>query len=104
MGEFILGTNYWASHAGTDMWKDWQVEVVKKDLSVLRCHGIKYLWKGTPSVYGEPLRKRKGILSEFSFGKNAAGDRRFQKENPWVGMTVHEGLNIHPVSCPAQKY
>ena len=43
MGKFILGTNYWASHAGTNMWKDWKPETVKKDLAILRENGVEYL-------------------------------------------------------------
>lgn len=43
MDSFILGTNYWASHAGTDMWRNWDEEVVKSDLELLRQNGIEYL-------------------------------------------------------------
>lgn len=31
-GHFTLGCNYWASHAGTAMWRDWRPEVVEADL------------------------------------------------------------------------
>ena len=34
-GEFVIGCNYWASHAGTAMWSDWQPEVVDADLKLL---------------------------------------------------------------------
>lgn len=43
MTPFILGTNYWASHAGTDMWRDWDENVVRKDLEALSENGIEYL-------------------------------------------------------------
>ena len=43
MKNFILGTNYWASHAGTNMWKDWRPERVKIDLEILRENGVEYL-------------------------------------------------------------
>ena len=32
---FVIGCNYWASHAGTSMWKDWRPEVVEADMAKL---------------------------------------------------------------------
>lgn len=40
---FGLGCNYWASNAGTDMWRDWNEEVVKQDIKELAENGVKYL-------------------------------------------------------------
>lgn len=40
---FILGVNYWASNAGADMWRNWDEEVVEKDLTLLRENGIEVL-------------------------------------------------------------
>ncbi len=34
-GEFFLGCNYWASHAGMFMWQDWNEAVVNEDLKRL---------------------------------------------------------------------
>ncbi|NUQ00651.1 MAG: beta-mannanase, partial [Armatimonadetes bacterium] len=31
-GQFVVGCNYWASHAGTRMWADWREDVVADDL------------------------------------------------------------------------
>jgi hypothetical protein len=42
-GEFILGANYWASHAGTAMWRDWRPEVVDGDLAALHQAGLQVL-------------------------------------------------------------
>ncbi len=28
---FVIGCNYWASHAGTDMWRNWRCEVIEED-------------------------------------------------------------------------
>ena len=41
--EFLLGCNYWASNAGTDMWKDFDIDIINKDLSLLSKNGVKYL-------------------------------------------------------------
>lgn len=40
---FLTGVNYWASHAATQMWSDWDEDVVKNDLSALRQHGTRML-------------------------------------------------------------
>ncbi len=42
-GRFVIGCNYWASHAGTNMWSDWQPEVVTEDLRRLADHGLQAL-------------------------------------------------------------
>lgn len=43
MKDFILGCNYWASNAGTDMWRDWSEEAVRDDLEILTAHGVTHL-------------------------------------------------------------
>lgn len=42
-GRFVVGCNYWASHAGTRMWSDWQPDIVKRDLRRLRSNGLQVL-------------------------------------------------------------
>ena len=42
-GRFVVGCNYWASHAGTRMWADWQPEVVQRDLRRLQHAGLQVL-------------------------------------------------------------
>ncbi len=42
-GSFIVGTNYWASHAGTAMWRDWQPDVVARDFDILAQEGLQVL-------------------------------------------------------------
>lgn len=37
---FFVGCNYWASHAGTAMWRDWRPDVVEKDFQLLASHGV----------------------------------------------------------------
>lgn len=43
MAEFMIGVNYWDSTSGTDMWKNWNEDVVEKDLAALEKCGVKYL-------------------------------------------------------------
>ncbi|HEX2948074.1 MAG TPA: beta-mannanase [Armatimonadota bacterium] len=42
-GAFVVGCNYWASHAGTRMWADWRPEVVAQDLQRLSEAGLQVL-------------------------------------------------------------
>jgi hypothetical protein len=34
-GGFVVGCNYWASHAGTNTWSNWQPQVIMDDLRQL---------------------------------------------------------------------
>ena len=40
---FFVGCNYWASHAGTAMWRQWQPETVEADLALLQKNRIETL-------------------------------------------------------------
>jgi hypothetical protein len=42
-GRMDLGCNYWASHAGAFMWRDWQLDVVDRDLAALAAAGLTWL-------------------------------------------------------------
>lgn len=76
---FILGCNYWASHAATEMWKDWNEEAVRGDLEVLSQHNIKYMrvfpiWRDFQPII--PCMRKRGHIIEFRL----EGDR--VPENP----------------------
>ncbi len=42
-GRFLVGCNYWASHAGTRMWSDWRPKVILRDLDQLAEAGLRLL-------------------------------------------------------------
>lgn len=42
-GAFVIGCNYWASHAGTRMWVDWRPDVIREDLRQLATAGLQLL-------------------------------------------------------------
>ncbi len=42
-GRFVVGCNYWASHAGTFMWRNWQAEVVEADFRQFAAAGLQVL-------------------------------------------------------------
>lgn len=38
--KFMLGCNYWASNAGTEMWRNFDIETIDKDIKTLSEHGV----------------------------------------------------------------
>jgi len=69
---FLIGCNYWASHAGTKMWEDWDADVVDKDLAVLSQHGIEVLRVFPLWSFFQPidiLYGGGGYKEEYSFGE-----------------------------------
>lgn len=80
MKSFMLGVNYWASHAGVDMWRDWREDVVERDLQMLAENGVNTMrvfpnWRDFQPV--EPLFTNNHVLREYRM----TGDRL--PENPW---------------------
>ena len=41
--DFLLGVNYWSSHAGLYMWRRYDEGIVEKDLQMLRSYGVNTL-------------------------------------------------------------
>ena len=39
-GEFFIGCNYWAKHAGMYMWSNWKPDVVERELAELAKNGV----------------------------------------------------------------
>ena len=80
MKQFMLGVNYWASHAGAHMWQDWREEIVERDLEQLSRYGINTLrvfpnWRDFQCV--EPMLSDNHSVREYRL----TGDRL--PENPW---------------------
>ena len=42
-GRIAVGCNYWASHAGVYMWRNWNPAQVEKDLDLMAAHGMTVL-------------------------------------------------------------
>ena len=36
----LIGCNYWACNAGIRMWRDWDIDVIRRDLTILSEHGV----------------------------------------------------------------
>lgn len=74
-GEFTLGCNYWASHAGTSMWRDWQANVVKADFQDFQQHGLQVLRVFPLWPDFQPIRQLNGVFGtpvEIRFGPHEA--------------------------------
>lgn len=73
-GELSVGANYWASHAGIKMWRDWRPEVVAEDFHELSKHGIRVLrvfplWPDFQPI--NCLRGAHGEAVEIRFGETS---------------------------------
>lgn len=76
-GHFVLGCNYWASHAGTAMWSDWRPEIVDDDLRRLAEAGLQVLrvfplWPDFQPI--TLLRAGQGQPYEIRFGEEPLPD------------------------------
>ncbi len=66
--DFILGCNYWASNAGTDMWRDFDIDIIRKDIKTLSEYGVAHLrvfpnWRDFQPVF--PMIKGGGIVFDY---------------------------------------
>lgn len=71
-GKFVVGCNYWASHAGTEMWRAWRPEIIDEDLHLLAANGVQVmrvfpLWPDFQPL--SLLRGGAGAPAELRFGE-----------------------------------
>ncbi len=72
--EFLLGCNYWASNAGTEMWRQFDEAVIEQDLKQLSRHGVTHLrvfpiWRDFQPV--EPQIAGGGRVAGYTAGVTA---------------------------------
>lgn len=77
-GSFTVGCNWWASHAGTAMWRDWRPEVVEADFARLAAVGVESvrlfpLWPDFQPL--SLLRGGGGHPREYRHGEQPLPDR-----------------------------
>jgi len=102
-GKFVLGANYWASHAGTNMWSDWRADVVDGDFERLAKAGVKCLrvfplWPVFQPI--EALYKYDGILVEHAFGDTSLP----QTPEGQAGMSVEALAHFREFCQLARKH
>ncbi|MGN8631532.1 glycoside hydrolase 5 family protein [Blautia sp. HCP3S3_G3] len=76
-GTFTVGCNYWASHAGTNMWREWRPDIVKEDMKRLAEYGVRTLrvfplwpdFQPVRAMYGQA-----GVLREYRMGEEPLPD------------------------------
>jgi len=103
-GSFVVGCNYWASHAGTAMWADWRADVVDTDLRQLAEAGLQTLrvfplWSDFQPIHllrggqGQPVEYRLGEepLAEGDAGVSEAAMTRFAE---FADMVERHGLKL----------
>jgi hypothetical protein len=76
-GQFFIGANYWASHAGPAMWSDWRADIVEQDLKKLADEGIRILRVFTNWSDFQPIHlliSGGGIPMEYRFGEELLPD------------------------------
>lgn len=65
---YLVGCNYWASHAGTEMWARWDEAVVDRDFAELAKYGVRVLrvfpnWRDFQPIH--LLRAGSGEMREY---------------------------------------
>ena len=72
-GEFFIGCNYWAKHAGVYMWSNWRPDVVDEELAALSRNGMEVmrvfpLWSDFQPLTGDC--RRGGSYRSYRFRDN----------------------------------
>lgn len=106
-GRFIVGCNYWASHAGTRMWAEWQPDVVEKDLQRLAQAGLQVLrvfplWSDFQPIHllyaghGEPYEVRFGEkpLPDTVAGQAGVSETMLERFAVFADLAHQNGLQL----------
>ena len=88
-GTFTLGLNYWASHAGTNMWRQWDEKIVEEDLCRIQNMGIRFL-----RVF--PLWSDFQPLKQLYAYAGAKKEVRYENEEP-LPFTEEGKAGVDPV-------
>jgi hypothetical protein len=106
-GRFSVGVNYWASHAGTAMWRDWREDVVAKDLALLHRSGLEVLrvfplWPDfqpltmLTAYQGKPVELRLGEepLPEDEAGRAGVSAEAMRRFSRFVDLAERNDLKL----------
>jgi len=103
-GTFAVGVNYWASYAGTHMWRDWKPEIIEQDFKQLSENGIKVLrvfplWPDFQPIYqiytGGGAKKYIAFKDEIPLPLSGQGSD---------GMSEEQMQHFEVLADLAQKY
>ncbi|MHB0998379.1 MAG: glycoside hydrolase 5 family protein [Armatimonadota bacterium] len=106
-GDFVVGCNYWASHAGTRMWTDWQPEIIDKDLKLLADEGVQVLrvfplWPDFQPITmlygggGSPYEVRHGesLFPDNDAGRAGVSEEAMARFAEFVRIAEKHGLRL----------
>ena len=106
-GSFVVGCNYWASHAGTAMWSDWRPDVVDADLKQLSEAGLQVLrvfplwpdFQPITQLYtgaGRPMEMRHGEapLSDDEVGRAGVSAEAMARFATFADLAEGHGLKL----------
>ncbi len=100
--KFLLGANYWASHAGVYMWRNWDADVVETDLELLSKCGIGVLRAFPLWTDFQPLTRLNGANSY----EIRHGDQSLDKQTPegLAGVDIEMIRHFEEFVLLAKKY
>ena len=105
--DFLLGCNYWSSDAGIYMWRNYDRQVVERDLSFLCENGVNTirifpLW---PDF--QPLKKlifcNERVEKDFSFAIRKGENPLLSQKYPDSGLDEHQVGNMRHLLSTAQS-
>ena len=101
---FFIGVNYWASHAGINMWKDFSAKVVEEDFSKLEHAGVKVarvfpLWRDFQPITAQigPV----GITREVAFGDKVLNQLDAAES---AGVDIRQIKNLKKLIASAKRH
>ena len=81
---FFVGANYWASNAGTFMWRDWDPAAVERDFRLLHENVQRASWPSSQGASAESFRAKRRTATnstKFSHCSNAVPAKVFRCRN-----------------------
>lgn len=102
-GQIHIGANYWASHAGMLMWRNWREDIVEKDFQLLSSYKLEILrvfplWPDFQPL--NRLMKHHSILVEMRHGEEPLPDNESVRDGVDPVMLDRFGV----MADLAQKY
>ncbi len=78
--KYMIGCNYWGSKYGTDMWKYWDEDSVRKDLELVSQYGVSYMrvfpnWRDFQPIH--LVQQCKGEFQQYRFADDKKIDNEF---------------------------
>ena len=106
-GGFFVGCNYWASHAGTNMWSDWRADIVDDDfrrlaenkVTTLRVFPLWPVFQPITMLYsggGFPREYRFGeeLIPDTETGRDGMSEEALEHFAEFCSLAEKHGLHL----------